>query len=323
MRSIIDITRINKTYPFVGRAAMRSMTGTLNFTIANLCAADIRAKTVGGLMPGGVDLNPLLAKYGNTLDKRNEQDEAARGAAHENAMREEQGFNGPVPPLEMAGRLKIIRDVMAADMEDNCVLLPNPLKPGSTYIDPWSIATPLEDSFRKQLLQVPKVNEKNVEAMCKAVGIPTVTMDDIRLVMTGQQEAGIRFLKAHGEDILAYFANLTAKGSDGHTLTLDDAVDIEMALPAQRRASLFVAADRGLWYERQRQIGLIMRSHPDAAGNMKFVDGTREEIHAEFEKLMADPVFKAGIDEAVQRGSRWPVLLDLPVAVPLSTQKAA
>lgn len=311
MSKILNLVRIDPSMPFLGRAAQRSMVGTLNFTISNLLTADIRKRMQGvPVDANGVDIDPLLQKYGNTLDRRNEQDEAARGEEHEQHMREEQGFEVGIPPIELAARLKIVRDWLADDLDEHAGLIRNTLDPrGGVIKNPYDVARSLEDSFAQQLVQQPRVNEVLLKAQADALGIP---FEDALRVTKQRQEAGIRFMKANQKEILGMLQTLSASGPDGHALTTADAEDVEPALPAIHRARLYVAADRGLWYERDRAINMVLRGHPDGNGNVKLVNGKRVEIHAEFNRLMRIPDFKAEIGKAVERGAMWPTLIELP-----------
>lgn len=312
--TLLQKIRVNKSYPFVGRAAGRSITGTLGFLISNIVASEIRKRTTGvpvedaGLSPSKVDA--LLAKYGNTVDARNEQDEASRGAAHLDKLREEQGLVVNADPMELAGKLNIIRLSIAEDLLANAQMMVNPLDPkGSTYPNPYDVAPSLDESFERQVSQQPRINEVQLKAQAAALNLP---YEDVLRVTRARQEAGVRFLKAHKEEILSMLATLGASDSQGNQLSTDDAESVELGLPPIQRARLYVAADRGLWYERDRAIGLYMRGHPDGEGNIKIVDGTREEIHADFNRLMRTDSWKRSIEDAVARGAQYPVLLALP-----------
>jgi hypothetical protein len=312
--------RINTSYPFLGRAAGRSIVGTLNFTIVNAAANELRKRTNGvPVLP--VDLDPLMAKYGNTLDNRNEQDELSRSAAHDQQLREEQGFATKLDPMELAGRLKVIRDAIAEDLDEHAGLMRNPLDPrGGTFKNPYDVAPMIEDSFQRQLKQQPRVNEVMIRAQADALDIP---FEDALRVTKAGQEAGLRFLKDNRDELMVLIQTLSASAPDGSLMSTADAEDVFETLPAIQKARLYVAADRGLWYERDRVIRMLMNGHPDAAGNRKLIDGLRIDIHGEFERIMRQPDFRREIDEAVQRGAKWPVLLDLPKSVQTAVAKAA
>lgn len=343
---LLDKVKIQKPFEFIGRAAQRSMIGTLNFSISNLATRAIRLKLANAAAEGDVEkvlqkptaqaLKDLQQKFsggggGNTLDARNELDEAERGREHEEQMRQDQGYTVQEDPLEMAGRLLVVRDCLAADMNDHAVLRRNPLDPhGAMYKDPYSLAPTLEQTFIRQLEQAPKVNEKRARAQAEAMKLP---YESVLRVLRAEQEASQRFLKANKDDIHGFLTSLKAYRplrddedpdefkAQGIEVTVDkdgrksipwqneDADYIFENLPAIRQAGLYVAADRGLWYEMDRWIRARLRSHPDSLGNMKAIVAARQDIHAEFGRRMANPAFKQEISEAVERGATWPTLL--------------
>jgi len=317
MKSIIDVVRLDSHAPFVGRAAARSMVGSLNFTIANLVASKVRQRRVAGVPAEDDRLQPatrasleaLQEKYGNTLDIRSEIDEHDRGQAHEDRIREEQGFVVVQDPMELAGLLKVVRDALAEDLLLHAQMLRNPLDPkGGTYADPFHVAPSLEESFLKQLANQPKVNEAQATAQARALELDPA---DVIRVLQRQQEVGLRFLKENKEELLALINEVGARKPDGGVYSTEDAAEVEAKLPGIHRARLFVSADRGLWYETDRTINMRLRGHPDALGNLKLLDGKREEVHALFKQLMQNGNVHRDIDEAVRRGATWPALLPL------------
>ena len=310
MRPILDLTRINTAYPFIGRAAQRQMCGSINFTIANLVSSSIRARLRGEAVDSLVDLSPLIQKYGNTLDQRNEDDEATRGLETEAKQREEQGFVPTVDFMRLAGQLKVIRDALAEDLDSHAQLLKNPMDPkGGTYKDPYHVAPTLEQSFQRQLSQQPKVNVAHATAQAEALDLDPA---DVIRVQQRQMETGLRFLRDNKAELMALLSELGAQRSDGTPYSTADADEVLLVIPAIHHARLYVNADKGLWYERDRAIGMMVRSHPDGLGNIKLLDASRLEIHKDFSKWMTSGNVRMDLDTAVQRGATWPTLMDLP-----------
>lgn len=350
---LLDKIKIEKPFPFIGRAASRGVVGTLNFTIAALAASHIRRRNQGVPVeelhrPTQEQLNALKARYGNTLDARNEVDEHLRGQEHEAQQRDVMGYGAIQDPLELAGLLKVVRDSVAEDLNANARMLVNPLDPhGSLYMDPYETAEPLEASFVKQLEKAPKINEDRARAQAEALGLP---VEDVLRVLRAEQEAGQRFLREHRQEIHGFLQTITAsrglaaneselhgylcvdnkpcdpkrdvfekdtgrKDEHGRPITIKAVVmtpeeaDTAFAkLPAIRQANLYVAADRGLFYENDRWIKARLRSHPDALSNLKAINKARTDIHEEFKRRMQQPSFDREIKEAVERGANWPVL---------------
>jgi hypothetical protein len=313
---ILQMLRIDTAFPYVGRAAQRSVVGTLNFTISNLVASDMRRKRLGTPVVakvGQTDLTPLIEKYGNTLDKRNEEDQEieAEQREAEKPQSEPRTDFAQVPPMILAGKLKAIRDSMAKDLDEHASLLQDPLSPNNPpYKNPYDVGASLEESFMRQLSLTPKVDRKKAQVVADIHGLD---VEDVVRILQQQQEFGQKFINDNKDELLSVLKSLP------HSDQEPEAAYAE--LPAIQKARVYVSADRGLWYERDRAIKLVVRGHPDGLANLAMIDSSRSDLHKSFNWLMKQDNFHREIDEAVRRGATWPVLIDLPK--PKTAAKAA
>jgi hypothetical protein len=288
--------------------------------------------------PYAVDLTPLLTKFNSeqTLDKRNEEDAAREGQTHSEALREEQGNEiQKEDPRILAGKLKVMRDAFALELERHATPIPNPLgKRGDVYLNPYEVAEPLMVTLGKQLERPINVNHDMIRAQALALGLDPA---DIERIQIRQPEAGLRFLKENRKEIIAMFDSLEAykrpEGMEGdenrayheddkHLPTLEAVEELETEIPAIHRARLYVNAERGFFYERDRWISAMIKRHPEAATHLKILDGCREYLHKEYNHLMSRPDFCAEISKAVEGGATWPTLLDLPKPATSEVQAA-
>lgn len=355
MSNLLKCTEINSSFPFAGRAARREMIRGLNFTIANLMTGVVRQRALAAMAPQTVnpgqadienpypkvDLQPLVDKFGldkvNTLDERNEQDANTHGTEVAGDLREEQGLQ-PVKadPRILAGKLKVIRDALAIDLEKYAHPIPNPLgRPGETYLNPYEIGEPLLVTLEKQIRRPVQVNRDLIRAQAEALGLDPIDVERIQL---RQQEASLRFLKENRAEIVRMVESLQAfkpaEGKDGdanrvvHEIddryepTLASVEDLELDIPAIHRARLYVNAERGFFYERDRWISAMIRRHPEAATHLKILDGCREAIHKAFDMLMQNPRIAAEISAEVLQGATYPTMFDLPKPQTEATQAA-
>lgn len=342
MSSITKVSKIDPSFPFAGRAAQREIVRGLNFTIVNLMSAKIRERIRQEMAapivnpgpnaqnnPGtnAVNLEPLLEKYGNTLDRRNEHDAARDGIDHSDELREEQGMAlVAADPTVLAGKLKVMRDAFAANLEQFATPMVNVIDPkGGMILNPYEVAEPLMVTLMKQLERPVNVNRDMAMAQAAALGL---NVNDVIRIQQRQQEAGLRFLKTNKKELVLMFETLEAfkpaegmqgdanrrvhEDDDKYEATLESVDDLELEIPEIHRARMYVNAERGFFYERDRWINAVLKRHPEGATNVKILDGCRAYLHKEYDALMANPRFYAAISTAVQGGATWPTLLDLP-----------
>lgn len=350
MTQITKVALIHPSYPFAGRAAQREIVRGLNFTITNLMSAVIREQARMALVPivnpspssienpyagieedePDVNVGPLLQKYGpqHTLDQRNDEDLSKEGEKVSNALHEERGLE-PVKedPRILAGKLKVIRDAFAFNLDKYAKPIPNPLgKRGETYLNPYEIAEPILVTLAKQMARPVTVNRDILRAQAEALDLDPVDLERIQI---RQQQAGLKFLKENKKELLAIFAELEAYrpglGMEGdlnhdapkhdderYEATLEAIDDLELEIPAIHRARMYINAERGYFYERDRWITAMVKRHPEAAVHLKIIEGCRVYAHKEFNSLMDNPKFYDEINREVLNGATWPTMMDLP-----------
>ena len=302
--------RFDPSMPFVARAAGRSIVGTLNFAIVNLAAQELRNRRFGQTaVEGGEHADGDAPSNEPTLDARNEIDQnEVQGDKVEQQLRDDQGFEVGVEPLVLASQLKFIRDVIADDLDANAGLRRNPLN-GKLMKNPFDLAQPISESFARQLALAPRVDMSMITKVAKVVGL---TPEDVIRVVEQRHKSANKFLSDNAAELFSIIDNLgTPIGDDGHPFEPADDESVLDRLPALNQARLIVAADRGLWYERERQVQGYMRGNPNALGNIGIIDGVRKQLHNDYAIFMAKPHMRTEIEEAVNRGAAWPVLIKL------------
>ena len=306
--TVLPQFRFHSDRPVVARAALRSIGASLNMSIVALVQQHLRSLRFGTAVP------EVDEHFGHNLDQRNEIDTAIDGDGIEAQLREAQGFTLMLPPLELAARLKVIRDSCAEELDRHAGLRRNPLT-NKMFKNPFDLVSPISESVEWQLKQEVRIDNAVVQNTAKLLGIDE---ESIRLQLQKQHDTQQKFMKDNLAEIFTIIDNLVSKGEDGHAFTIEDDETVEARLPAINRSRLFVAADKGLWAQRQREIGAYMRGSPNAFTNIGLIDGERNLLHAKFAKFMADPMIKDEIADAVNRGARMPTLLALfkPVEKP-------
>ncbi len=321
--------QITDPFPFIGKAALRGIGNSLNFSIINLCSAKIRRDLFGSPVEDApVDVDPLLAKYGKTLDQRNTEDEARRGREHEDAQRQEQGFTVVDDPLELAGYLLVIRNAIGLQLNEHARRLTSPLLNGATYLDPFETLRTLDDELMRQLTKPVLLNEEHLRAQAKQLRI---SLDQLKRITIAQQNSGIRFLKERKNDLLAFFETLTAyrpalQGEESRPDAIEreegkffvpydvnEYEDIFTSLPAIRQAGMYRAAVQGLKYEHDRWTTMLIKGHSDAMGNRDAIFKKVADIRAEYDRLCKQPKFAGELNMAIEKGATRPVLPEIEV----------
>lgn len=296
--SVLTQFRWNSSRPIISRAALRGIGGSINFSLTSLVIQHLRRLQFGQV------IEESDAHYGHTVDQRNEIDIAVESEGFEAQLREDQGFTVALPPLELAARLKVIRDACAAELEPHATLRRNPLtkKP---FKYPFDLVPPISENIAWTLKQPAKISEAVVKNTMKVLRIDE---QSIRLMLEKDHQTQQKFLKDNLNEIFSIIDTLEAKGGDGHAMGIDDDETIEEGLPALNRARLYVAADSGLVQRRVVDVKAYTRGNPDALGNIGMIDGERKLLRMKYFDFMKDPAIKDEIAEAVSRGAKPPVL---------------
>lgn len=307
---LLNRIKFDPSMPFIARAAGRSMVGTLNFAIVNLVSQELRNRRYGETV-AEVNQNPEgeLSTTPPNLDDRNEIDvNEKQGREVENQLREDQGFDVGMEPLVLASMLKFLRDTIADDLDANAGLRRNPLT-GKLMKNPFDLAQPISESFTRQLALAPRIDMTIAGKIAKVVGL---TAEDVVRVAEQRHKNANKFLQDNAAEMFSIIDNLGSPvGDDGHVFEPSDDETVLDRLPAMNQARLIVAADRGLWYERERQVQGYMRGNPNALGNIGIIDGVRKQLHTDYAVFMSRGPIRQEIEEAVNRGATWPQLIKL------------
>lgn len=291
--------RFDPSRPIIARAAGRALVGSLNFTIASLIQQHLRRERFGASVPEASGIDGL-------------NDAAADAAADVEAgrVREEQGFAITADPLELAARLKLVRDSVAGDLLKNAGRRQMATRPGETFPDPFHIGASFAESLDFQLRTQPRMaSEAALRAEAKALN---VSLDDVKAALTARHVRQINLLRDSRDDIERIYGELTPKGSDGHPLGVEADEEVFAKLPAIVQLRLVAAADKGLFRARQRELELHFAGRSEAAGNIALLDGTRRELLAMVNRWMEKPQFKAELDDATSRGANQPTFAPAP-----------
>lgn len=299
--SILSQFRFRSDQPILARAALRGIGASLNFSIIALAAQHLRSIKFGTAVP------EVDEHFGHNVDQRNEIDAEVEGNAIEAQLREEQGFTIQMKPLDLAARLKVVRDSCAAELEKHAGMRMNPIT-NKLFKNPFDLVSPISESVSWQLSQPVRIDEA---VIANTAAVLHLDVDSIRIQLERQHQTQQKFLKDNAAELYTIIDNLAYKGDDGHVMGIEDDETVEERLPALNRARLYVAADKGLWTQRSREVAAYMRGAPNAFGNIGLIDGEREQLHAKFKVLMSKQHIKDEINDAVSRGARQPTLLAL------------
>lgn len=306
---MFNLIKFDASRPVIARSAGRSVVAHANFALRGLCERIIRQTRFGG----GTQIAEATG-----VDGMNEDAAAIAERAEEMRNRAEQGHDTGMPMEEQAGLLKLVRDAIACDLEDNAGRKPMLTDPSKTMPDTYHVGAAFEESIDWQLRQKANLpSETRITAEAKALN---VTAEDIRRVVLERHTTQVQFLRDNKEDIIAKYHGLIAFGQDGHPYGVGDIAAVFDRLPAMTRLRLYKAADTGLFKQRDkelaRHLGIAPRpqgeEHVDTAGNIALIDGTRRELLKEVAELMKQPTFAREIEEAQARGANLPTFSPAP-----------
>lgn len=323
--NLINRIKFDPSFPIVARAAGRSIVGSIHFALIAAASAAVRRDIAGVPVPTEDNPDPQ-----NHIDNANEAVNAANEHAEELRIRREQGFetdemdteggvsefaSTPEDPMVLASLLKVIGDHISEDLQKNAgtvkLLLTDKLAP-----NPFDIASSISESLERQIKFSNEPNAAVVEATAKALGI---TKEEVLSAHSKQQQAQANFLRTNRSEILGIIKNLHWRGDSDM-----DAEIAETRLPAINKLRLLKAAETGLFAARGREITNYTRfGLKDAPGNIKAIDGLREELHDEFDAILKDPHSKKELEEAEKRGAALPQMNPRPSDVIKAAAKAA
>lgn len=290
----------NSGEPFVARAAGRSVVGTLNALIVGLIRAHLRMQRIG---------TPVTEL---TIDSRAEHVEGAIAESEmAERMREEQGHAVVrEEPLKAAARLKLVRDVIAADLEKNAGERVLPIGDGKAIKDPFHMAQRFEETLEFMATNVQEVSEATVKMTAEALGC---TEDEVRQALLAAPQRDQAFLTRNKDEIIAIYQSLVAADKDGYEMDATHFEAVIESLPPMQRLAVHASADRALHKEWSRQLVDFTRSgHPLTKSNLGLIQGVRRELRKHMDSWFKDEAFAREVQEAVARGARIPALGPVP-----------
>lgn len=314
--SLLSQFRWRADRPFIARSALRGIAHSINFSLIALSTNHLRNLRFGTAIPDADE------HYGQTIDSRNEIDGQVEGADVEIAVREAQGYAVLMPPLELASRLKVIRDSCAFELHAHAGKRMNPLT-NKLFLNTFDVVQPVSESLNWQLAQKARIDDAVVRNTAAVLGLDE---ESIRVSLEKQHDSQQKFVRENAAELYTIIDNLVYKGEDGHAFGIDDDETVEERLPPINRMRLYVAADKGLIGQRLLEVRSYVRNaDPVRLGNIGLIDGERELLRSKFNKLMDVQHIKDEINDASQRGARVPTLSPLfpKVKMPQEPMKQA
>lgn len=296
-KTLFEVMAFNTAFPAASRQAIKGLTGSLNFSIAAALSAHLREERKRKPEdPSGEKSGPELETQ--AIDEANGQDV-------EDQMRQDQGHDIEMRPLEVAKLLKAVRDHFAADLEIHAGVKYNPATKKDEP-DQFHMATPFENSLEFRATPNPRIDRKALKEMAELTGADESAVE---ANMKSNAERQAFFAKRESPVLLQMFMELEAKGEDGHALEAEACFD---RLPAIYQARIFAAADRACHTALNAAAadGLTgMRK--DALADTAHLNGLRWEIRDAYAALRKVDRWKREYEAQIQR-NREPSWLPEP-----------
>jgi hypothetical protein len=296
-------------FPLAARTAGRALVGSLNFSISNLIQQHLRQQRFAatGAEPEEVP----------TIDDANDLEAEKAEKAEEQRTRAEQGFAVPQDPLDTASKLKLIRDAINADLLEHAARVPMATKPGYTLPDARHVGANFAESVHFQSNMEFRPNRAQAEAEATVLGR---SVEEVLAAQMSNHEMSQRFMKEMVPDILTVYDTLTAMGTDGHALGLEDANAVFTKLPAINRERMVAKVDAALYRAVQTEVQRHLRKRPDAMGNIGLLEGLRREIRDAWTIEAGRPEVRKELKDSEDAGASRPAWAPAP---PRPQQKAA
>lgn len=303
--------RFHPAYPYIFRAAGRSVCGSINFTLLNLAQGIIRAGVAAAESgeptaldaPGGIDAyNELRADDdAHTEELRN---------------REEQGLTVMPDPMLLGALLKCVYSYVAEELHDHCAKIEMLTKPGVLMPDPWTVAETVQQTIGRQLIAAPREMTSRMKAEAAVLG---VAPEEILAVIRRQQDTQVQFLKENKDRILEIIDQMVYHNPDDLEI-----VGIFDRLPAINRLRLMASADGGLYRASIRERNnYVISSNKNRLTAKSHLDEERREFRVEIEAFCKDPKVKRELAEAEDRGAALPQFFPVPPKIDEQALQAA
>lgn len=291
---LFKLATIDASMPYVGRALGLGVCNSINFFLINTASGIIRQRRAGIPDATAWEPNPV-----NHIDNYDEASKDNTERNETNANREEQGFTVPENPTIVAGYLKVIFAELQAELHRMARTYPFQSMPGRSFPDKFDIPFTIPLELERQMIQkLP--DEKRLAREAEILEMPIET---IRNIAIQKDMSRINWIRENAGEITELISNWHLEGDDA---MLDHHACVERLHPMQQ-LRLLAGADQGLWFgitntirNNQRLDILEVKKQKD------FLQGKRDEVLNEVERLMRIDSFQRQVMEAELRGQTYP-----------------
>lgn len=311
---LFKLCEIDASMAFVGRGAGLGVCNAINFFLVNTASNIIRARTTGIPEATEWDPNPI-----NNIDAHNEQMANRGSVAHnvrgesgvddegndvadindEQENRAEQGFTVPDDPVVVAGYLKVIFAELQAELIRHARKHPYESMPNRSYPDRFDIPFTLVKELERQMVQK-EPDERRIANEAEILGRP---IEEIRTLALRRGASRINFIRENAREIIELAANWHLTGDDA---MLDHHACVERLHPMQQ-LRLLAGADQGLFFAVKNTIMNYQRLDIKIVkANIDMIEGKRNEVLDEVDRLMRIDSFQRQVMEAEERGQTYP-----------------
>ena len=291
---MFKVITINPSELFVGQAAMRGAASAAMFNIINAITNQIRKGKLA--IPEEDEIS---------IDAFNEEHAAKGEEGQEEENLEEQGYESPQDPIEVAKLLKEIYNHIWKEMEgyarkerselNHKVLIP------FEYDVPQTAFSTLERQARPRYATPEKIERQYRQYE------GSVSREELIAADRARQDTNTGFIRLHSKEILDEIKNLHWTGEPmDHWQCFD-------ALRPILQLRLLSGADQALV---QAKINIIKyprgKSIPEQRGDFKLLEEKRIEILKEVDHMMMVKSFVRRLDADLERGATVPQFIDIP-----------
>lgn len=292
---MFKLIEVDTSHKFVGQAASRGVANAINFFLINTASSIIRQRRTGVPEPTDIEPNPV-----NNIDN---YDEAAKDLAEAEDTaenREEQGFYVPDDPVHVAGLLKVIFAHLYEDLAQYAQQIEYVSSPGKYFLNPFDVPMTLSREIERQMRSVRGRSLALQQAEADDLGRP---LEEIQAADGRKIAQRVGFMKENAKEIIALV--------DSWHLVEDEAMmDHEQAyerLHPLQQLRLLSGADQGLFFAIGNQIENRQRlDNKTRKGNIILIEGKRNQILDEVDRLMRIDSFQRAVHAAEERGQSYP-----------------
>lgn len=310
-KHFLQLFLFDPAWAIVSRTGARAIIGSLNASMIGMIGSHLRAMRIGTPI-AVVDGEDRFGVPGQSIDSRNSQDHAIAGEELEALAHEGNGHSHVAEkPLVVAGRMKLIREILANDLAKHAGKR-NDFS-GREIDDPFHVAQPIEETLKFMSGSGRVSEEVEISEELKAL---SVTRERVIKAREARASQGRAYLRTNGEEILSIFDTLIAADADGFVLASDQWLTCFDKLPALTRLRLAAGADRALYNAFDRELVSYERGALLATSNMALLEATRREIRACVKDWQATQGFEQDLRDALSRfNSREPEWMPAPAPV--------